>query len=327
MISVGKKQITERLAVAQGTIYVGKESFTLIQNKLLPKGDVLSMCEIVGIQGAKNISTILPLCHPLNLDHVELKSYLNEKNYSIDIYCKVAACAKTGVEMEALSGVNSALLSIYDLTKMINPNLEIGNIKLLLKIGGKSGIWLNPNGVPPWILKLVPQTQEKIFQNINISIITLSDRAYKGVYEDKSGRFIKEYCTELGATITKTTIIPDNENILTENILSICLNTQTQLIITTGGTGLSNKDITPETIEKICTKMIPGIGELLRQHGAQFTQHSWSSRSCAGIYQKTLIISLPGSMKAVEQGLQVLTPLIPHFIKTIDHTCTLGEFH
>ena len=119
-------------------------------------------------------------------------------------------------------------------------------------------------------------------------------------------------------------IIPDDKNTLIENIMSICDNHKTQLLFTTGGTGVSSRDITPETIESICSKMIPGIGELLRLNGAQYTPHSWSSRSCAGIYKNTLIISLPGSLKAVQQGLQVLSPLLPHFMKTLDGNCIEG---
>ena len=200
MIHVGKKQITERIAIAQGTISVGKEAFQLIKNKALPKGDALALSEIVGIQGAKNVSLSIPLCHPLILDHIELKTELNESLFSINVYCKVIAHAKTGVEMEALAGVNSALLSIYDLTKMVNPDLQINDIKLLSKIGGKSGVWINPQGVPEWVLKMIP-VEEKTLHEINCSIITLSDRASSGIYDDKSGVFIKEFLLKNRANI------------------------------------------------------------------------------------------------------------------------------
>lgn len=320
MINVNNKKITERLAIATGSISVGEEAFHLIKTKSLPKGDAVTLAEIAGIQGAKNAALTIPLCHPLSLEHIEIKTELNEENYSLQVYCKVIAQAKTGVEMEALSGVNSALLAIYDVTKMVNPNLQINNINLLLKIGGKSGVWINPTGVPAWVLELIPSKNNSL-DGMYFSVVTLSDRASAGVYEDKSGNYIKEYLIAQGGSCINYKLIPDDKNILTETILSL---SESQLIITTGGTGVSERDITPETIGAICHKMIPGIGELLRSNGAQFTPHSWSSRSCAGIYKNTLIISLPGSLKAVEQGMQVLTPLLPHIIKTVTNQCTYG---
>ena len=98
MISVAKKQVTERVAVASGRIIVGAQAFNLIKEKKLPKGDVLLLCEIAGIQGAKNTAQNIPLCHPLNLDHVEIKTELIEYDFSVQVTCQVMATAKTGVQ-------------------------------------------------------------------------------------------------------------------------------------------------------------------------------------------------------------------------------------
>ena len=130
-------------------------SLLLIKTKKMPKGDPLVLAEIAGINGVKKTSEHIPLCHPLPLDHISLNIEFNEKKNSIIVYCLVSANAKTGVEMEALSGVNSALLTIYDLSKIIEPNLKIENIKLLIKSGGKTGLWINPKGIPPKIKKIL----------------------------------------------------------------------------------------------------------------------------------------------------------------------------
>jgi len=148
MIDVSSKEVTHRRALAVGEIILTSEVIEMIKNKKMPKGDPLSIAEVSGINGAKKTSELIPLCHPLTLDHISIHTEINESKKSITVYCLVSANSKTGVEMEALSGVNSALLAIYDLSKIIEPNLKITNTKLLIKSGGKKGLWINPEGIP-----------------------------------------------------------------------------------------------------------------------------------------------------------------------------------
>ena len=148
MIDVSSKEITQRKALAVGEIILSSEVITLIKNKKMPKGDPLSIAEVSGINGVKKTSELIPLCHPLSLDHISIHTEIDETRNTITVYCLVSANSKTGVEMEALSGVNSALLAIYDLSKIVEPNLKITNTKLLIKSGGKKGLWTNPDGIP-----------------------------------------------------------------------------------------------------------------------------------------------------------------------------------
>ena len=148
MVDVSTKEVTHRKALATGEIILSSEVIELIKAKKMPKGDPLSIAEVSGINGVKKTSELIPLCHPLPLDHISLHTEINEKKNSVVVYCLVSANSKTGVEMEALSGVNSALLAIYDLSKIIEPNLKITNTKLLVKSGGKKGLWINPDGIP-----------------------------------------------------------------------------------------------------------------------------------------------------------------------------------
>ena len=148
MVDVSSKEVTNRKALATGEIILGSQVIEMIKAKKMPKGDPQSIAEVSGINGVKKTSELIPLCHPLSLDHISLHTEINEKKYSVAVYCLVSANSKTGVEMEALSGVNSALLAIYDLSKIVEPNLKITNTKLLLKSGGKKGLWINPDGIP-----------------------------------------------------------------------------------------------------------------------------------------------------------------------------------
>ena len=147
MADVRRKRPTSRRAVAVGEIYPGAQAFVAIVERRLPKGDALVMAEIAGLQGAKQASNLMPLCHPLLLEKVEVRCVPVPARHAIRVYCEVATEARTGVEMEALSGVNAALLTIYDLTKPVEPALMIGGIRLLFKEGGKKGLWLHPEGL------------------------------------------------------------------------------------------------------------------------------------------------------------------------------------
>ena len=153
MIDVSNKEITHRKALATGEIVLTSKIIDMIRNKTMPKGDPLAIAEVSGISGVKKTSELIPLCHPLALDHISIHSEIDESKNLITVYCLVSANSKTGVEMEALSGVNSALLAIYDLSKIVEPNLKITNTRLLVKSGGKKGLWTNPNGVPEKIKK------------------------------------------------------------------------------------------------------------------------------------------------------------------------------
>ena len=148
MVDVSSKEVTHRKALAIGEIILGPQVIELVKTKKMPKGDPLTIAEVAGINGVKKTSELIPLCHPLPLDHISLHTEIDEQKNSVVVYCLVSANSKTGVEMEALSGINSALLAIYDLSKIVEANLKITNIKLLVKSGGKKGLWINPDGIP-----------------------------------------------------------------------------------------------------------------------------------------------------------------------------------
>jgi len=231
------------------------------------------------------------------------------------VYCKVTTNAKTGVEMEALMGVSSALLTIYDLTKSVEPHLKIMDVRLLAKLGGKSGIWISPEGIPEWLAAELPRPET--IAGKRVAVLVMSDRASKGIYEDKSGALMKSILEKAGAKVTTLTVIPDDKGVIKERIRNICQDESLDLILTTGGVGLSERDVTTEALHESCDRLIPGIGELLRGDGSNFTKYSWLARSLAGTIGKTLIISLPGSSSAIAQGLDVLLPLLPHALAII----------
>lgn len=157
MADISGKDVTRRVAVAGGRIRLGREAFTLLVNGELPKGDPLAMAEIAGVQAAKQTPSLLPLCHPISLNRVMIHSVPRPDDHSVELFCVAEIADKTGVEMEALTGLSVALLTIWDLTKPVNPALEITNSRLLYKSGGKRGTWVNPEGLPEEVVTIIAE--------------------------------------------------------------------------------------------------------------------------------------------------------------------------
>ena len=153
MVDVSIKKISQRVAVAFSKVKLNEAIVNQLQQDEIhtKKGPVFQTAILAGIMGSKKTSELIPLCHPLPIDHTATKIILIDEDYSLEVYCVVSAVAKTGVEMEAIMGVNAALITIYDLSKIVNPHLKIDNVKLLIKEGGKSGLWTNPDGLPKFL--------------------------------------------------------------------------------------------------------------------------------------------------------------------------------
>jgi cyclic pyranopterin phosphate synthase len=313
MIDVGGKNPTKRRAVARGTIRLTEESYVALRAKKNPKGDVLAVAEVAGIQAVKRVPETIPLCHSLPIDYAHLRFEFSNERFEITVFCEVGTTAKTGVEMEALAGVNGALLSIYDLSKAINPILTLTNIRLDSKEGGKSGIWTHPD----FKEGVAPLEQKKNLKSKKASVIVVSDRCFREESQDKSGSHLENILKNQGCQFVKKVIVPDEVDLIRTAVLQQCQDLGVELLLITGGTGVSPRDVTPEALEPLWTKKIPGIGELLRTTGSHYTQHSWTSRSEGGLVGETLVILLPGSSNAVTQGITTLNPLLPHLLSII----------
>ncbi|NJL24849.1 MAG: bifunctional molybdenum cofactor biosynthesis protein MoaC/MoaB [Calothrix sp. SM1_5_4] len=253
-------------------IVLGSVTIGMIRKGESPKGDILSIAEVAGIMAAKNTSKILPLCHPLLLDAVRL--WFDVHDDRVEAHCEVSCSAKTGVEMEALVGLNAALLTIYDLAKAVDPVIEIGNIFLEMKEGGKSGTWHHPKA------RSVESDDKPVLQNLSglkFAVGTLSDRASQGVYSDVSGEILKRHFSGRGAVEVMYEVIPDERANLESLIMRAC-ERKADVLLLTGGTGLSKRDITPDVVAGMASKELSGFGEIQRQYGSRFTKASWLSR-------------------------------------------------
>lgn len=302
MRDISHKVVTFRTAVARSVLRVAPTTIERIRNNEVPKGDPLAVAKVAAIQGAKNTSRIIPYCHQIALEFVGVEYRLT--NATIETEVTVKATEKTGVEMEALTGASVAALTIYDMVKMFDETAEIEAVTLLKKTGGKSDFAGRASA-----------------KKARAAVLVMSDRVFAGKSSDESGKLIVERLIDKGIEIAEFNVVPDDASEIESSVIRFVDELGVDLVLTTGGTGLSPRDTTPEALVRVFEKELPGVSEAIRVYGQEHNPFAMLSRAVAGVRKQTVIVSLPGAKSAVEDALDVLLPYVLHAIPMLKGEC------
>ena len=297
MIDITHKSSTYREATASALLKVSrKETIRAVTNNTVPKGNVLEVARTAGLLGVKQTSNIIPDCHPLPIEHTSISYEIGEME--IRIIMKVATIYKTGVEVEAMHGVSVVALTMYDMLKPIDKGIEIASIKLEHKKGGKSDY------------------TDNFKREIKSAVVVCSDTISAGQKEDKAGKAIVDKLSKFSVKNHHYSVIADEKEQIQEKLISLS-DEDYDLIIFTGGTGLSVRDVTPESILPLLDRTIPGIEEAIRRYGQDRMPYAMLSRSVAGIRGKTLVMALPGSTNGAKESMDAIFPSALHIFKIL----------
>lgn len=298
MNDITHKITTLRTAIAEAVVRPGSiETVEAIKNKAVPKGDVYEFSRAAALLAVKNTSNVIPDCHPLPVESCKVEFSIND--IGIQIRVEVKAIYRTGVEVEAMHGAAIAALTMYDMLKPIDKNVEIQHIRLVAKKGGKSDYTDIPK------------------RKINAMVVVCSDTISKGNKEDKAGKAIINRLEQYGISISEYSIIPDEPKDIARKAEMASQN-GFDLLIYTGGTGLSKRDVTPETILPMLDREVPGIMEAARKYGQERMPYAMVSRGVAGYLGNTLILTLPGSTRGAEESMDALFPYVLHLFRVAD---------
>jgi len=297
MVDITHKSTTLRTAVAQAILKVSKpETIRAIENDTVPKGNVFAMSKAAGLLGVKRTPDILPDCHPLPIEFTGVEYNVN--GLEITVLFTVKTIYKTGVEVEAMHGASVVALNMYDMLKPIDKGIEIHAIKLLSKKGGKSDF------------------RDKFRKDLTAAVVVCSDSISAGHKEDKAGKAIINKLESCDVNISEYVIIPDEIDVIQEKVKSY----QKQgidMVIYTGGTGLSGRDVTTEALIPLLDRRIPGIEEAIRNYGQDRTPFSMLSRSVAGTIEDTLVLALPGSTNGAKESMDAIFPSVLHIFRIL----------
>ena len=312
MRDISHKQITLRTARAVAIIFCSDKSIELIKSNALPKGNLFDVARAAGFLGAKLTPQLLPHCHPVTIDAMnftfefinrELHTELFDENIlnktGIVIQGEAKSIGRTGIEMETLTAVSVAALEIYDMLKPVDTKLEIGNVRLLEKKGGKS------------------DRNRYIEESPSCAVLVCSDSTAKGERDDKSGLLICDMLKQVNGQIVHYKILPDDKDSIQKQIKEWAAE-DIQFIFTTGGTGLGPRDNTVSAVKEILERDADGITEAMRTFGQMRTPLAMMSRSVAGAIGKTLIVTLPGSPNGAKESLEAILPGVFHARKMME---------
>ena len=295
MVDVGEKTPSRRVARARARLRMSPEAAGAVRDGSGPKGEVLAVARLAGVQAAKQTAGLIPLAHPLPLSYVDVEADVDAAAGVVTIVAEARTTAETGVEMEAMTAAAVAALTVYDMVKGLEREIEIEQVVLLEKRGGKSdyvrageeaaGSPDGGGGEPAAVA--------------GAAVVTVSTSKAAGPGLDESGPRLRELAEGLGLEVVAQEIVSDDAAAIGALLRSLADERRCALILTSGGTGVAPSDVTPEATRGVIDREVDGLGEAMRLASRPHTQNWMLSRGVAGVRGATLIVNLPGSPRSI----------------------------
>jgi len=303
MIDITDRDSTLRRATAESVVAVLPETAERIRRGDIPKGDVGEMTRAAGLLGLKRTRDLLPYCHAIPLDYASVEVTVEDD--AVRIRVQVAAIARTGAEVEAMTGAAVAALNVYDMVKPLDKTAAIGSVRVVTKSGGRTDHHL------------------RLEKPCRAGVLLISDSVADGRAEDVAGEVVAGRLAGVGIDIAAQAVAPDTEDRIAEVVKLWADAERLDLVVCVGGTGVGPRDRTPEALRPLLDREIPGLGEAMRAHGRLRTPLASFSRSLAGQRGDAVVIAVPGSESAVEESFDALLPWLLHLLDA--HS--MGERH
>ncbi|MEA2215824.1 MAG: cyclic pyranopterin monophosphate synthase [Solirubrobacteraceae bacterium] len=320
MVDVGDKQPSRRSARARARLRMTPAAATAVRDGSGPKGEVLTVARLAGIQAAKQTAGLIPLAHPLPLTFVDVDATVDASAGVVTIEAEARTTAETGVEMEAMTAVAVAALTVYDMVKGLERGIEIEQVVLLEKHGGRSDYSRqepgpdapSPSAALPGAeggagvveRRRVPRERAPMVERGSpkgAALVTISTSKAAGHGTDESGPRLRALAEQLGLEVISEEILGDERRAIEIRLRQLSEQHRCALVLTSGGTGVAPGDVTPEATLAVIEREIDGLAEAMRLASKPHTPNWMLSRGVVGVRDGTLIVNLPGSPKSIEQ--------------------------
>lgn len=326
MVDVTDKAITDRHARAVATVRVSPSTAALIAAGDMPKGEVLATARLAGIMAAKRTAELVPLAHPLPLTKIDIDATVDEATGRVDLTSFARTTGKTGVEIEALTAVLVAALTVYDMVKAVEQHASIEGVRVVEKAGGRRDftVGAGPAPVPGPVSPAprpalaggaaTPASHAKDRQTLTLAAVHVSTSRTTGEAEDRSRAAVSAFAERTGWTIAHETMVTDDRAAIAGALRAAVAVDGVEVVFTLGGTGLTPDDVTPDATADVIDREVPGLAEAVRAVSFQQTPMASVSRGIAGIVGTRLVLNLPGSPKALAELEPLLTAVLPHAV-------------
>ena len=298
MIDVTDRAPTLRRATAEAVVTMSPAALERVRTGDVPKGDVAQITRGVALLGLKRTPDLLPFCHVIPVEHADVEVSLDDDAVRIRVH--VATIARTGVEVEAMTGAAVAALNVYDMVKPIDGSAAVTGVRVLAKSGGRSDF------------------AERFDRPVRAGVLVVSDKVSAGKAEDRAGAAVRASLETHGVEVASFDVVPDEPEQVAERLRAWADDDGLDLAFAVGGTGLGPRDRTPEAVRPILEREIPGVAEAVRAHGRQRTPYADLSRAVAGQRGTCLVVALAGSTRGAAESMAALLPWLLHTIKVFD---------